>query len=491
MIHNYLARWLLRAMPAFLEDKAGVTTENFDFGEDMLERMLNSANWWQPGTDLAALRNFFLNWSDRGTPGVYPLASVNGESVDPTIKNEHMSTRLFHEDHISVSPTEKAYVLKTGLLQFDQLSAFEGAVRVIKAQSQQVRKWRYLKTELVEPVAGFLEEMVNQGESMRELMFGFGTAHRAMSLHTLTGSVRTGLLQNRYTWKAVDPVAFAAIPFKVDPTSLMNLTFDSVFYSKSLSIHSILTDVGDALFITRKYMASPVFKQSEIISQAMKYVPSHPIREFILTELLERKKVVPYKSFIPRNFLSAKLAACEAFYQSIPTQLLGFVPSFVYSNGYANLVPMKKDQKYRLLQVALPVQAARELTVQELESLVLKMQLKAVMDAAKGPIRFNIPVGIRPSGPVLTPTVPFTFSDKTQVKVNEIAVGYRDADEEVRYPTDEFTWLMPSEYVVEKTPWEDVDVSFPLDHMIFDFTVWSELDIGVELQYMHVNPASM
>jgi hypothetical protein len=490
MIHNYLARWLLASMPAFLDDKSGVTVDQFDFGEDMLARMLSNAAWWSADVDLATLRDFFLSWSDRGTPAVFPLSSVNGETVNPVIKNEHLSTSLFHQDYVSLSATEKAYVLKQGQMEFAQLRAFEKVVKIIEKQSQQVRRWRRLKSEFVEPISNILVEMVNRSESLREMMFGFSTAHRAMSIHTLTGSSKEGLIENRNTWVAFDPVDFASIIFKVDTTSLMNLTFDNSFYQKSLSIHDFLSDVGDALLVAKKYMASPIFKRSEVITQALLYVPAHPIRDFVKTELLERKKIVPYERFIARNHMSAKLSAAEAFFASIPTNLLGFVPSFIYTNGFFHNTPLVVDPKFRILQTVAPVKPALTLTIQELESLMLKMRLKDTLDKAKGPVRFAIPVGIKASVPSTTPFVPFKLSENTHISLSDIMVGYRDADEEVRHATDEFAWLMPLEYAVERTPWQDVEPAYPLTTMIHDVETWSELQFDVKLDYMHVSPSS-
>jgi hypothetical protein len=490
MMHNYLALWLLRSLPGFKLDKSGISMIDFEFEVDQLDRMLSRADWWDNTVDLPTLRDFLLQWSDRGTPAAFGLTSVNGESVATSTKNDHRSVHFWHTDHVALSSTEKAYMTRSNsVLSFAQLVAFERFVSQVEKQAQAPKKWRLLKNELIEPLTRTLSEIVARSEMLRDLAYAFNLTHRFISLHTLTGTNREGQIKRRQNIANFDPAAFANIIFTVEPESMMNLRFDNVFYHKSLSVHDLLSDVGDGIAIVKRYLKDPIFKASERITQAMTFVKAHPLKSWVQEELIERKKVVPFLDFVPRRYLSEKLTLAENFMKSLPSSVLGYARSFIYTNGAeADVISMEPTERFRILLRAKPMKIDTVLTIKDLEKLMLRGELAAFLKNHQGPIRFDIPVGLTSGPPSLSPIFPFSLSGNARVEVSTIPVGFRDGDDEIRHFTDEFAMLMPRAYVSEVQPWEDIPADFPVSKMIHTMTVWSELEFGIELERRHVRP---
>ena len=130
-----------------------------------------------------------------------------------------------------------------------------------------------------------------------------------------------------------------------------------------------------------------------------------------------------------------------------------------------------------------------ELTIHDLESLLLRGDLRNYLEKNPGPIRMKIPVALTDGPPQVEPKIPFIGADlKSRLEVSSIHVGYRDGDDEVRHESDEFTMLLPRTYLSEHTPWEDVPVDYPRTNMIHTIKVWSELDLGLQLVRVPVRP---
>jgi hypothetical protein len=488
LIHNALAKGLVRALPSFKAN--AFDADAFSFQDDMLERLCNDAALWSNQDDRRHIRDFLLSWSDRGTPGRFGLESVNKEAVPTSTSNAHGTVNFWHTDHIAASTSNRAYATRDPhtLMSFDQHRAFERFAAVVANQAQAKGRWRLIKNELIDPLHRTLTEISQRTEQVRDLMYAFNVAHRGMSLHTLTGSIFEGVIKNRIPIASFHAASFANIMFTVDPASIMNLKFDTTMYEKSLSIHHLLTDVGDGLFIAEKYLRSPNWKKTEKIQHAMTFVAPHPLKQWMETELIERKKVVPITNFFPRSYMSEKLAAAESFFRSLKPELLGYARSFIYSNGHeAEVLNVDSSTRYRTLMLAKEgLRPAHTLTLRELETLMLKAEFSQWKRDHPGPVRMKVPVALTAGEPKLTPEMPLTLSDVANISVHPIHVGFRDGDDEVRHSSDEFALLTSREYVSEIAPWVDIEPEFPLISMVSTFVVWSELELGVPLNWIQV-----
>jgi hypothetical protein len=391
-------------------------------------------------------------------------------------------------DKVAYSSTDKAYMVKQGVMPFAQLNNFQKFVDVIVKHAGRPQAWRSIQDELISPIARILQEMVNKSEMLKDMMYAFNITHRGLSLHTLTGLYdKNDKVVRREQISILEPAAFANIVFSVDPDAMMGLRFDNTFYHKSLSVHTLMSDVGDGMYIAKKYLKEPIFKMSERIEEAFKFVAPHPLKEWMLKEMVARKKTLPFEHLRPRSYISAKLDAADKFYSKLTPSLLSYSPSFIFSNGYeANLVNMDPTERYRILLLSQRVTGAPELDIQDLERLIVKGELARFLKDHPQPIRFNIPVTITSGAPLIEPINPLKIQGEARVEVGSIHVGFRDGDEEKRFFTDEFAMLMSRSYLVERPNWVDVPDDFPRTQMVHRMMVWSELDLGIELEYMHV-----
>jgi hypothetical protein len=376
-----------------------------------------------------------------------------------------------------------------GPLTFQQFRSFEAFVKVISKLAGNPRSWNLIANELVEPISRVLVSIVNRSNSIRELMFHFNYAHRFMSLHTLTGlGDRKEVMPDhplRTESFIFDPASFANAIFTIDATSLENVRYDNTFYHKAQSIHALLTDVGDGLAIARRYLDPTIWKTSEVLREAINFVPAHPLKEWIKEELIARRKDIPFKRFEKRAYLSDKWVAADAFYRSLGSKLLGYAPSFIYSNGDEEaVVNYSSSDRYRTLHIAKPQSQLPTLTVQDLESLMLRGKLKEYLRKNPGPIRFQIPIGLQAGPPKLEPNNPWIFSAQSKVQLKSLYIGFRDGDDEKRHNTDDEALLMPRVYTAEQTPWVDIGPDYPRLNMVHQVTAWSELELGVPLAYM-------
>jgi hypothetical protein len=354
-----------------------------------------------------------------------------------------------------------------------------------------------LKSELIEPLYRLFDTIRDKSSAIRELAYGFSLAHRYMSLHTLTGledRPDTAIRQNRVNLQEFEAADFANIIFSVNVEKIANLRFDSTFYHKAQSIHHLMSDVGDGIKIARKHMDPEIWQKKEILNEAMKFVGNHPLKSFVQEELVERRKIVPFKKFRPRRYLSEKLNAAESFFRAIPMELLGYTPSFIFTNGMSRgVISMKPTPRFRLLLKARKMGNLPTLDIFQTEELILKGKLGKYFEEHPGPIRFAIPIKLEKGAPSQETQFPFSMGGGAtpKVDVTSLMVAFRDGDDEVRHFTDEFSMLKPRAYVSEVQPWKDIDSDFPRRKMVHTLLVWTELEFGVPLQYMQVRPGSI
>jgi hypothetical protein len=484
--NNYLAKWFISAVPTYT---GSVSFDDFDRQEDVLERILNDVPSWRGSSDLRVLRRFLLNWSDGSVPGKFGLRSVNAEPVPTKLTNDHTRTPLWHQDFVAYSTTDKAFVIPERDLSFSQYRAFDAFVQVIMKQANAMSRSKMLNANTINPVIDLLREIRSKGEAIKTLSFAFNRAHRFMSLHTLTGPIASSreAVPNRFNAFTFDPAQFVNIVFTIQPDQILNLRFDNSFYYKSLSIHHLLSDVGDGLFIARSRLDSKIWKKSEILTEAMKFVAPHPMKEWLAKELIERKKTLPFERFVPRQYLSDKLVAADVFFKSLSPKLLQYTPSFIFSNGNDRSLLSVVPEQFRLLTVAKRKRHDAELDIYELEELILKGKVQEYMDR-HDTIRFNIPTRLTSGPPPDAPTVPFVTNGEVRLEVRPIHVAFRDADDEIRHHTDEFAFLLPRSYLSEITPWVNVPADYPRNHLIHVLEVWSELEFDVPIERMPTRP---
>ena len=491
LMDNYLARWLLRSLPDW---KGVIAAEEFELAENQLEKMLaNPQAWGGNGANLQTLRDFLLGWSNHGVDVPFGLSSINGESVPLMTKNESNSTPFFHREQIAYSAADRAYITSKGRHNYKAVSSYIKFAEYLSAQSKQFRSWRYLADELIQPLSRIVQEVADKGDHLRELIYQFNYAHRFMSLHTLTGDMKEDghfvRSDRRVSYHVFDPVAFTNIMFTVEPESIENLRFDNTFYRKSLSVHKLLTDVGDALTIGYRYLDPDIWKTSEIITESMKMVDAHPLKDWVVKDLIQKKKIIPFKTFVPRGTLMAQLDAADSFFRALGPAELKYSPNFIFANGNFNGLVSKEptaDKRYRMLLLAKAGDIPR-IDVFQLETAIRRGELDKWLTAHPGPVRFDIPVKIVGGDPSSANSVPLNISSSdgaVTISSSGITIGFRDEQGRTRHYADEFRMLTMGQYYVEVAPWNDVSVNYPLESLVHTSEVWSELEFGVDLVYM-------
>jgi hypothetical protein len=484
--NNYLAVWLLSIMPFI---KKSVDPHDADKDVDLLDMILDEGDYWVSGEDQEIFRNFFYGWSDRGHAAEFPLMSVNGEEVPTILTNDHGSINLWHRSQVGYSGMDSAPLIRNKEYEFQQVKAFSRMIGVITEKGKNIRAWgTKFAEELRTPLLRILSDMSIKRGRIDNLCFGLYRAHRYSSLHLLTGDHQWngGWVQvpDRTSIHIFDPAAFTKMFFFVDADKLGNLVFDNQFYYKSVGVHHVTSDFGDGLYIAESFMHDRRWTKTEIITEAAKFVKPHSLKDFLLTEIKERRKVLPFENLVPRAFFSHKLDAAERFFRSLTPAELKYSDSFIYTNGYRqDMVSLEPTDEFRVLLKAkrknLPV-----LSVYELEDLIIKGELSEYMKRHKA-IRFEIPIPIGVGKVSDMVKEPLKFSSG-KVDVTKIIVARHDRDDDVRDMTDEFAMLNLGEYFIDIQPWNDVSADFPMENLIHEMTIMSELDIGVDIQYTPV-----
>jgi hypothetical protein len=359
-------------------------------------------------------------------------------------------------------------------------------------------RWNLLKSELIEPLYRTLDEINAQSESIREFAFSFNLAHRFLSLHTLTGLDEASVSKdkkNKVTLVEMDPAQFANLIFSVDHSKIENMSYDNTFYHKAQSIHHLLSDVGDGLYISRQFLSSEQWKKSEIIEHGMRFVGSHPLKQWIQDELIKRKKVVPFEKMVPRRYLSKKIDAAKRFFKSLTPSLLSYTPSFIFSNGdERGVIDRTPNERYRVLSRAKKMGKIPTLTIFDFEKLVIRDEFHVYLEKNPGPIRFKIPIELKSGPPKTDVTLPFELAtEQSHILIKDLYVGFRDGDDEIRHFTDSYAFSLPRTYLSEIVPWEEVPADFPRRHLVHEVDVWTELELDIPLEYMRTRskPSSL
>jgi hypothetical protein len=512
LVDNVIARWFLRALPIYIGD---VLDEEFAMADNVLLRMLDDPQLWDNSAvaqrQVATMRSFFSNWADNDAPGVFGLMSVNEEPVDKELDNGSRTQSLFHRDFVAHSFTDKAYVAKMGMAPYTQGQRFAEFVGVVEVLGSNVRRWKQLQNTMVGPLVAILQLMRNKIDSIYDLMFNLSLAHRACSLHTLTGEYHPEVneldgAENsdgkviRQIFYHFDPAAFTNMFFTVSADGVEQARFDNSFFFKAEGIHHFLSRLGDGLAVAARYLPKPTFKTSEIIEKAFDYVPAHDWRDWLKKNMVERKKEMPFELLQARDYGMKKFTAASRFFQRMSASLLGYSPFIIWTNGFERAVVDKKPafspsgagnnlskKPYRALLIAKPQPILPTLDFGQLETLVVQGKVNEFRAATDGPIRLDIPVSLT-SGPPTGHTMPIIrpTSLSEVMKVDSVYVGYRDGDEDKRELNDEFAFLTTLDFVSPIVPWVDIEPQYPLQKMVHVMTVWSQLDIGTPLHYVPV-----
>jgi len=493
-MHNYLAYWLISALPWY---KGTHALQDFHMGGDMLKRLLGTPTDFGgvAGTNLQHLRNFLLNWADVGGQSSFQMVSANGSPVPTSMKNAVRVQPLFHRNYLVESMTEHTFIAPGDDMTYQQLRNFDLFVQVLELANGP-RGWKRLQKDSVEPLIALCRMIQSRSESIARMMFGLNYISRGTSLHTFTGAMKDQMFTNpdRVTVTMADPVTFFNAILTTDVERIEEKKFDMTMYDKSLGIHEMLGQLGDGLHIARKYLNSPLWKSSEIIKAAFEFVGNHPIKAWFLDELLRRKKETPYKDLRPDQYISDKLAAVESFLTSLGPSLLKFTPSFIFMNGCdTGVLNLGKSHevlrngvsRYRLLTTAKRSVGLPELTLRQFEELFRTQQLGKYLIEHPGPIRMNFPISLSSGPPLVEVKQAIKLSNQVIVE-DSVYVGYRFGDDKVMHESDEFAMLARQVFCSEITPWVDVDDDYPRTNMIHKMIVWSELDLSFPVDYILV-----
>jgi hypothetical protein len=488
MMDNYLALWFVSAMPFF---KGTVTIDEMKKDVNVLENILADGSMWASGNDQSIFKQFFDGWSDRGNAGRFELRSVNGDDIPKMLSNVNRTTPLWHRSEIGYSAMDKSHLIRVPDFEFDQINRFTRLVGVITKKGKNINTWNFgMQSELREPLVRILADISTQKDKLSDLAYAVNRANRFASLHTLTGCHKKHnkwvQIMNRSLYHTFDPVAFAKMFYSIDSDKVDVQAFDNSFYMKSLGVHALCTDIGDGLQIAKAYMTDPRWTKTEIIEEAFKFVKSHSLKQFLFTEFKERKRILPLDKLKARSFFKDKVDATEIFFKALSPAELKYAESFIYANGYRrDLVSLDPTEKFRILLVARPGKDLPTLNIFDLEDKIVLGQLAEYLGKTKQ-VRFKIPIKIK-AGPVSSMVnMPISLGTKGKTTVSEIVVGYHDIDDRVRTYTDEFAMLNLPEYYVDVLPWNNVETDFPMNELVHEMKVWSELDLNVQFDYVAV-----
>lgn len=321
-----------------------------------------------------------------------------------------------------------------------------------------------------------------------------------MSLHTLTGDfkrrnkwVRAPDSLPRSLVHRFDPVAFIKAVYFLDVDKLQNINFSHHFFHNSLGVHATISDFGDGLYLANRYMSKKRFQMTEILEQAFSFVPESPLKKSLKDEMIMRRKEMKGHLIPPRDYYSKKVDAAERFFHDLGYNLKKYAPFFYLKNDNHIMETDFDKDRYRYLWVAKPQADFVEYDTVSFERALVQHDFSNQLALGK-PVKFKIPVSVR-AGTIQSASTSNDHVlkyDKDFVTTSSIVVGYHDGDDEVRKETDEFAQLATPRFLVEKAylPFVEVNASYPLTNMIHDFTVYSELDIGIDLVWTRRHEAS-
>jgi len=461
---NYIARWVLPALPGFRQSyyefdyaKAKYREKNY-----LVENLTNGCF----GGNEGAIYSAYLLTTDSGNgwsgAGAKSVVGVPRHSDKFLNRHDIYYRRLFGKEMMDDEDV---------VPQFENFSNFVNFFRTGKEI-----KFSASDSQLGIPFARILMMLGEKRDEIAAMAFYLDRVQRKLALMSIAYPCADRKEHSYYSTIKVDPMGpmSALLLGRFADMEVTNFSVDHIYYG--WYVHEWMNEFVARYAYYKDLLIAPWFKKKDRLEQAFSTTTRNPgfmavVRDKAMSDQIKETLEIPDVTTVRTEWFDKRKLAEQFILER--THLLGFIDHFYFTTNY-------KEKEDRLVKRAYEVgsrDADEKIDLDGLERIAAQRGFAELVSKARDGkiIRFDIPIhiGRKEEQDYFTQSIPVTATGDTPVSIGQIDYYHWWRDQDLFLDPNKLAFHRPPEWLLDTQPFinEDEALLPELSHQFQTFKI--------------------